>query len=1075
MADFDVKLNFDDGGIVASLNKAAELYDKLNKEVQDLDKVSKTASKSLTNSLVDAYDESNRLLSSITKTGDVISKGFSKKEIGEVAIAIAKSADQAGKFSELIKKADTLRMNGVAADIQDLENEFVDLIEKVGLTDDQMELLKNEAGQVAIALGEITSGELDTVANKAEVLTKEFASAKSELRALTNAITSGELSGADLEVATQRAAALTDEIGDVKEQIRNLSSDTAGIDTLIEGTRAIAAGFAIAEGASVLFGDENEEVQKALLKLNAIMAIQNGLQEAHALLLQNSLLKMRANAIATGIYNTVVGASTGALKIFRIALASTGVGLLVILLGVLVANWDKVRKSVADNSKQIFEFGKRITTFMPPLNLLIRGIEWLYNNFERLDNIAAGVIDGIVAGLGAVGDVIGKLFDGDFSGAYAAAKEIGTKIGKATNDGIAEADKADANGIVAKQIDQVVASNKKRLELLEASGKDGSKLQSKILSDELKSLKLAGADKEKILEKEHEINLAAAERAAKFAESRKEAADKEKDRLKEFLNELTNLENEAKSGGRKNQIESIDDSTIDGQRQRLELQKKFDDEDIKQKEETTLKIAKTLEERQKLLEIFKSIELNANAEFNRQLIDLEKKARDEYNKVIEENAKSTNEIVKKVEIEKAKTKLETTLKGIKLSEDLQLENIERELKYGELTLNQQKELERQKLEIILNSLKAQRAAFGLTVNEDTIKLDNLIKNTEAELKKAGDDLAKPFASFKDLTKSFLQDSFGLSDKESEDLIEGFGALKSAILDVVNAGYEAELNAIDESISKREDAISELEGLIEDEYDKKLLGYANDYDALVAQKANEEALLKEDNKKRIEIQKEQLRTETAIQAAQQVGALVTAVANMVKSGSTLGVFGLPLIAASVIGLFAMYKNYKNQVKAINAQAAYRGGKVSDYLENGETAYSDRPGYGKGHRVQGTNLSIGADEFIMNAGTTEKQLPFLRKLNLGRYDNIDFVGMLDSLPDTRQLVVMTSKTVENNEVKNNKSLQLNYEEAMKKVIQEQTQLLLDADYRRPIITTLPDGTVEKVYHTKNGGKKTEIIRP
>jgi len=52
----------------------------------------------------------------------------------------------------------------------------------------------------------------------------------------------------------------------------------------------------------------------------------------------------KASAIGQSIYTTVVGTSTGAMKAFRIALASTGIGLLVIGLGYLVANFEKVSK-----------------------------------------------------------------------------------------------------------------------------------------------------------------------------------------------------------------------------------------------------------------------------------------------------------------------------------------------------------------------------------------------------------------------------------------------------------------------------------------------------------------------------------------------------------------------------------------------------------------------------------------------------------------------------------------------------------------------------------------------------------
>jgi len=54
----------------------------------------------------------------------------------------------------------------------------------------------------------------------------------------------------------------------------------------------------------------------------------------------------KAAAIVTAIQTTVIGTSTGAMKAFRIALAATGIGLIVIGLGLLIANFDKVKKVV---------------------------------------------------------------------------------------------------------------------------------------------------------------------------------------------------------------------------------------------------------------------------------------------------------------------------------------------------------------------------------------------------------------------------------------------------------------------------------------------------------------------------------------------------------------------------------------------------------------------------------------------------------------------------------------------------------------------------------------------------------
>jgi chemotaxis protein histidine kinase CheA len=54
----------------------------------------------------------------------------------------------------------------------------------------------------------------------------------------------------------------------------------------------------------------------------------------------------KLSAMWQGVYTTVVGTSTGAMKLFRIALASTGIGLIVIGIGLLIANFDKVKKAV---------------------------------------------------------------------------------------------------------------------------------------------------------------------------------------------------------------------------------------------------------------------------------------------------------------------------------------------------------------------------------------------------------------------------------------------------------------------------------------------------------------------------------------------------------------------------------------------------------------------------------------------------------------------------------------------------------------------------------------------------------
>ena len=131
----------------------------------------------------------------------------------------------------------------------------------------------------------------------------------------------------------QAAGQLKDEIGDVNQRIKNLASDTKRIDAFVGAVQGIAAGFQIAQGAAALFGDENEDLQKAMLKVQGAIALANGVQQVANLLQKESAAMMGINTAATKLYATVVGTATGAMRAFRIALAATGIGAIVVLIG----------------------------------------------------------------------------------------------------------------------------------------------------------------------------------------------------------------------------------------------------------------------------------------------------------------------------------------------------------------------------------------------------------------------------------------------------------------------------------------------------------------------------------------------------------------------------------------------------------------------------------------------------------------------------------------------------------------------------------------------------------------------
>lgn len=123
---------------------------------------------------------------------------------------------------------------------------------------------------------------------------KEATSSRQQLRQYRETLLQLEDAGLDgTEVFNNMAIAageLEDQIGDTSARIKALASDTFELDAGVEIAQGVAAGFAVAQGATALFGEESEDLQKTLLKVNAAMSILQGLQQ-----IQN-LLQAQSNA-----------------------------------------------------------------------------------------------------------------------------------------------------------------------------------------------------------------------------------------------------------------------------------------------------------------------------------------------------------------------------------------------------------------------------------------------------------------------------------------------------------------------------------------------------------------------------------------------------------------------------------------------------------------------------------------------------------------------------------------------------------------------------------------------------------
>lgn len=107
----------------------------------------------------------------------------------------------------------------------------------------------------------------------------------------------------------------------------------------------VTSGFAVTQGALALFGSENEALEKSLLKVQAALAIQQGVDGLRTAY-KELAIGTKLASVAQGAFAFVTGGASTALKVFRLALISTGIGAIVVAIGLLIANFDKVTKVI---------------------------------------------------------------------------------------------------------------------------------------------------------------------------------------------------------------------------------------------------------------------------------------------------------------------------------------------------------------------------------------------------------------------------------------------------------------------------------------------------------------------------------------------------------------------------------------------------------------------------------------------------------------------------------------------------------------------------------------------------------
>lgn len=158
------------------------------------------------------------------------------------------------------------------------------------------------------------------------------------------------------EELRKRLAKLTDEIGDTRAEIKALSSDSRSFD-LFAGSVAFAVDtFQTFAGAAQLAGASEEDVAEATKNLIAIQAVANGVKGIATELTTKGTAANKAFAFVQNQVSIAMDTTATATARLKAALITTGIGAFVVLIGYLVANFDKLKVILTDSAKRQKEY-----------------------------------------------------------------------------------------------------------------------------------------------------------------------------------------------------------------------------------------------------------------------------------------------------------------------------------------------------------------------------------------------------------------------------------------------------------------------------------------------------------------------------------------------------------------------------------------------------------------------------------------------------------------------------------------------------------------------------------------------
>nr|DAN26488.1 MAG TPA: hypothetical protein [Caudoviricetes sp.] len=305
-------------------------------------------------SLIDMKNQAKELKAEMDKLDVSTEKGA--ESYYDLASKLKAVNAEAAKYQKEIQNnivkqsANTGSLKSLRAELSNLTKQYDELsaAERNGTTGE--EKLK----QITAVTNEIKEAEEATqryyrnVGNYENAVTNAFADLRKEIKDYRSQLLT-------LQEGTEEYAATMQKLADAQFKLKDMneiashSADDLGekLATLTRISGGLAAGFSVVQSGLALTGKESEELEKVMIRLQASIALVQGLQGLEGLGKDLQIARQQFGGALTSV-KAFIGGLSGVKK----ALYATGIGVLIGALGTLVANWDKITEAIMGSNDE---------------------------------------------------------------------------------------------------------------------------------------------------------------------------------------------------------------------------------------------------------------------------------------------------------------------------------------------------------------------------------------------------------------------------------------------------------------------------------------------------------------------------------------------------------------------------------------------------------------------------------------------------------------------------------------------------------------------------------------------------